>query len=368
MRLLFLSAMLLATSLTPAWAQNSDDSLPPVDVFPEIFPTVTPLPPKQPVSTPTPETSASPGPLPTAVPTAAPTAAPTNLPSPTPQPSANLSGKASLNFSFAKAQEGQPTRLTLSIKGPAAYPVKGKILYTEKDYDLSSLREVSVPFEIKNNQPLNLNLIFRSPGRKQVTLKTESARLATRNALVYANPFPATVFPVKNPGLSFDKNPANWLVLVNLYHSMQSQSAQRQYYQVIYKGQIVQRLLTSSATGDKLTPKGSFKLGVKAPAPRSTLYESVMPFWTTILVPGYSYEYGNHGLTGESYLYYLGTPASHGCLRLSNKDIKQNGEWLNIGGAKWVYNHVPVNTSIQIFEQAVQPFAFENYRMWNSQK
>ncbi len=358
MRLLLLTAMLL-TSLTPGvWAQTSDQNLPPVDVFPEIFPSVTPLPPKQPVSTPTPEPSTFPSLYPTLSPSSQPSA----------EPSAALTGKAKLRFSFAKAQEGQPTRLTLSVQGAAAYPVKGQILFSEKDYNLTSQHEASIPFEIKNKQPLNLDLIFHSPGRKKVTIKTESPRLATRNALVYVSPFPATIFPIENPGISFDKNPINWQVLVNLHHSLQSKAPQRQYYQVIYKEQIVQRLLTSSATGDKLTPKGQFKLGVKAAAPRSTLYESVMPFWTTIMIPGYSYEYGNHGLTGESYLYYLGTPASHGCLRLSNKHIKQNGEWLNIGGAKWVYNHVPVNTSIHIFQQALQPFAFENYQMWVSRK
>jgi lipoprotein-anchoring transpeptidase ErfK/SrfK len=122
--------------------------------------------------------------------------------------------------------------------------------------------------------------------------------------------------------------------------------------------------LTSGAAPGMVTPQGKFKLGPKMAAPRSTKYASLMPFWSTIRIPGYTFEYGNHGLVGESYLYRLGTPASHGCLRLSNKWIQTNGKRLNIGGAKWVYHHVPVGTPIHIFRRAVQPFAFESYSMW----
>jgi hypothetical protein len=46
--------------------------------------------------------------------------------------------------------------------------------------------------------------------------------------------------------------------------------------------------------------------------------------------------------------------------------VQEGGEWLNIGGAKWVFNHVPVGTAIQIFKKPVQPFVFQNYRMWLS--
>ena len=356
----FVLTSLLCVSL-PVLAQSDEDPILP-EMTPEYFPSVTPLPARSPSVRPQPE--ATPVPLPTVAPSFAPT-----LP-PSPRPTSPPMGKGTpkISFSLADTVEGQNTALRLQAMGAVrTFPVKGQIIFEDTDYQGQNKMTQKLSFTLTGVEPQRFNLRFRSPGKKVIRIETANPELPTRNVLAYVKPFPATIFP-RPVQRQWSRNPDDWSVLVNLHHDVRSGSAQRQYYQIMHKGELVQRLLTSSATADKLTPTGTFKLGVKAASPKSTLYESVMPFWTTILIPGYSYEYGNHGLTGESYLYYLGIPASHGCLRLSNKWVKEKNEWLNIGGAYWVYEHVPVGTSIQIFRQARQPFVFENYQMWVSKQ
>ncbi len=328
------------------------------DITPEYFPSVTPLPARSP----------SPPPVPTATPQPPvfPSVNPSMIPDPRmtrpPELIEKLNQKTELRFSVPSITEGQNFQLTLDPQGNVNYPIKGQVVYKDYDYKRHKEHEEKVAFTLTGPEPQKVELHFRTPGKKTFRIETENNVLPARNVLAYVKPFEATVFP-KPVQRDWSSSAKDWQVLVNLHHS----ASQRQYYQIIHKGEIVQRLLTSSATANKITPLGKFKLGIKAASPKSTLYESVMPFWTTIKIPGHSFEYGNHGLTGESYLYYLGRPASHGCLRLSNKYVKENGDWVNIGGAKWVYDHVPVGSSIQIFRQAVQPFAFENYRSWVAQ-
>lgn len=354
-----------AQTYTPAAETRESESF---ELETESFPMVTPLPPKAPLPLPSdepslePEPTPEPTPVPTATPTVKPSPKPTAKPTskPTASPTSRPQGKVDLSYSFPKAlTEGRRFKLRLELKGQVSYPVKGVARFEDMSWDYSKKTQEAVPFEIKGPGPQELSLLFRSPGRKVVRLEAAGQ---VRNAAVFAQPFTASVFPRPDNG-AYERDPDLWQVWVNLHHSL-GNAPQRQYYLVTYRGEIVQKLLTSSAAPGKLTPQGHFTLGVKIASPKSTLYDSVMPFWTTILIPGHSYEYGNHGLTGEAYLYSLGVPASHGCLRLSNKWVSRDGQWVNIGGAKWVYSHVPVGTKIHIFKKPMQPFAFENYSMW----
>lgn len=338
----FFLASVIFTSFTAAVGAEPIPS-PDLSDYPEIIPSTTPKPIQSPVPTPVPTVTATP---------------------------VAVKGLR-LMADFANPQEGQrnPVKIWLENAGgnlPAsAFPLKGELSYEDNGYDQLPLSRRKVPFEISSGGQVQIAALFKSPGRKDVKLSLNYPGVAPRNLRLYIQPFPASVFPKQVEVAGLSKNPADWRVWVNLHYA-QTGAAQRQYYLITYKDQIIERLLTSSAAPGKITPTGNFKLGPKIASPKSTLYESLMPFWTTILVPNFSFEYGNHGLVGESYLYLLGAPASHGCLRLSNKWVQSGGEWLNIGGAKWVFNHVPVGTAIQIFKKPVQPFVFQNYRMWLS--
>lgn len=346
-----LISVFLTSTHTPLLAQTiSPVPSPDITDFSEMIPS---LPPK-PIQSPT----------------------PTPWPSITPTPQTSISptpAKPQLQIETGEVIEGKRFLLRITLENadqiPAThFPLKGEISYTDKGYDQEALPPQTIPFELPTSGKTEVRLLFKSAGNHVLRISLKYPYEVKRNFKIFSKPFPATVFPVPVDTSKFQKKPEFWHVWVNLYHSMSASKPQRQYYLITYQDEIVQRLLTSSAAPGKTTPMGQFRLGPKIASPKSTLYESVMPFWTTILVPNFSFEYGNHGLIGESYLYLLGTPASHGCLRLSNKWIRQNGEWLNIGGAKWVFNHVPVGTPIHIFKKPVQPFVFENYQMWLSRK
>lgn len=312
---------------------------PAVEITPELFPTPTPPPLPQ-----APEESVTPEPVPS-VEAVAP----------------------SLEYEFPRLVEGRLALIKLYLKGQSLsvqYPVTGRLIFENGSYDHSKITTETVAFQISEVGSLTVPVIFRTSGKKTIRIETDLRQIAPRNVLAYVEPFEASIFPHVLAEKKWSKDPKDWHVWVNLYTDYRQEQSQRQYYMVTYKGEIMQKLLTSGAAPGRITPQGRFTLGTKMAAPHSTKYASLMPFWSTISVPGFSYEYGNHGLLGESYLYYLGMPASHGCLRLSNKWVKVNGKSLNIGGAKWVYSHVPVGTPIHIFRRVAQPFGFESYTMW----
>ena len=76
------------------------------------------------------------------------------------------------------------------------------------------------------------------------------------------------------------------------------------------------------------TPVMDTKVYVKLPCPVSAQYNAQMPYWLEITPGG---NYGIHALDlweNPYYLDYLGTPVSHGCIRLSPEN------------ARWLYKHV----------------------------
>jgi lipoprotein-anchoring transpeptidase ErfK/SrfK len=65
-----------------------------------------------------------------------------------------------------------------------------------------------------------------------------------------------------------------------------------------------------------------------------------MPHWSAITADG---QYGMHSLEGTSYLQYLGSVASHGCIRLSPED------------ATWLYDWVSIGTPVDIVDDYDEP-------------
>lgn len=338
----------------PAWGLDTLETPPPWGPSASVSPTPSTSPVVIPLPTPseTPSVSPSPSPLPSVSPSITPTAPPAKL---------------ELVYQFDKQlNEGHQTIVKVglvNVEQLAAdqFPLKGMIHFEELGYDLNK-HQREIPFQLDQTGRIGIPVVFQSPGKKTLKIQLNYKAIVSRHVGLYVMPFKATVFPLAVDTRYLEKKPQNWHIWVNLHHSMVPHQQQRQYYLITYKGTIVQKLLTSSAGTGHLTPQGKFKLGIKLEKPKSTRYESVMPFWTTINISGL--DYGNHGLEGDSYLYYLGLPASHGCLRLSNKIIHTNGQAQNIGGAKWVYSHVPVGTAVHIFEKPSPAFTFEDYRAW----
>jgi lipoprotein-anchoring transpeptidase ErfK/SrfK len=68
------------------------------------------------------------------------------------------------------------------------------------------------------------------------------------------------------------------------------------------------------------TPTGSYKIYNKHPSAYSRKYSATMTNWMALTPDG---AYGIHGLLGWSYYKLIGTPASHGCIRLKREDAKK---------------------------------------------
>lgn len=79
------------------------------------------------------------------------------------------------------------------------------------------------------------------------------------------------------------------------------------------------------------TPQGTFAINTKVPTAYSATYDLYMPNWMAFV----GSKYGIHGLPyrgswveGEN---HLGTPVSHGCVRLSWQDAETVYNWADIG-------------------------------------
>ena len=251
-------------------------------------------------------------------------------------------------------------------------PLFAYIKFIDMDYDYQKPVITYKPFVISyNNSESIIRLNSRSCGRKTIFCNTKTANAGTLN--IYIKPLKATIFPIdwakyKQPEQNTDK----WTILVNLFYS---EAKQRQYLQVIYNNRIVQRLLVSAAAPGLVTPEGDFTLGRKEYYPRSVKYGNTpMPFWNELHQNHVGGEIGIHGLEGDYYMYLLGRPASHGCIHTSRlpsveKDPVTGQEyWGDRGAAKWIFDRVPLDTKIHVFNKELPAFTFQDYAGYLKEK
>lgn len=108
---------------------------------------------------------------------------------------------------------------------------------------------------------------------------------------------------------------------------------------IFENGEVIDSFLISSGKRGMDTPKGEFKVSNKHPRPWSRKYGLYMPYWMAIVPSG---KFGIHELPewpggykeGQN---HLGTPVSHGCVRLG------------VGAAERVYNWAEIGTPIVIY-------------------
>jgi lipoprotein-anchoring transpeptidase ErfK/SrfK len=108
---------------------------------------------------------------------------------------------------------------------------------------------------------------------------------------------------------------------------------------IFESGKVLDAYVVSSGRRGMDTPKGSFKIENKALRPWSKTYGLFMPNWMAIVPSG---KFGIHELPewpggykeGEN---HLGTPVSHGCVRLG------------VGAAQRVFNWADIGTPVIIY-------------------
>lgn len=122
-----------------------------------------------------------------------------------------------------------------------------------------------------------------------------------------------------------------WSILVDL-------TQQRVY--VRQGDELLRTMVCSTGTVDKPTPRGKFRIQNRGEWFFSKKYQQGGKWWVSFLNWGeylfHSVPMDEQGRIIEEESRRLGQPASHGCVRLSLED------------AKWVFDHVPVGTPVEI--------------------
>ena len=94
------------------------------------------------------------------------------------------------------------------------------------------------------------------------------------------------------------------------------------------------------STGKKSTPtpKGTYVIKNKALRPLSISYHVYMPYWMGLSSPGIGiHDLPEWGVNKKEPVSTLGTPASHGCIRLASAPAKKMYEWAEVGTEVKIY-------------------------------
>ncbi|MEI6477535.1 MAG: L,D-transpeptidase family protein [bacterium] len=113
--------------------------------------------------------------------------------------------------------------------------------------------------------------------------------------------------------------------------------AQQKMYLVI-GNQLVKSYVVSSGKWSTPTPVGTYSIHSKSPRAYSARFGLYMPYWQNFL----DGEYGLHELPEWPSGYkegqnHLGTPVSHGCVRLGVGDAKEVYDWTEIGTPVYIH-------------------------------
>ena len=142
------------------------------------------------------------------------------------------------------------------------------------------------------------------------------------------------------PVIERDKNPITRLDEAKIYTQPQISngkyidiSLEHQNLVIFEDGKALDAFLISSGRKGFNTPMGTFKIENKSPRAWSKTYSLWMPDWMAFLPTG---QMGIHELPEWPGGYkepatHLGTPVSHGCIRLGVGPAKQVYDWAEIG-------------------------------------
>lgn len=103
---------------------------------------------------------------------------------------------------------------------------------------------------------------------------------------------------------------------------------EQRFYAFNSSGRLIFKYAVSSGRSGFGTPTGHFRIWYKATSTMSRKYKAMMYHWMAFTPSG---SHGFHGLAGRSYYNHLGSPASHGCVRLAREDAKEIYPYVRIG-------------------------------------
>lgn len=212
----------------------------------------------------------------------------------------------------------------------------GQVSFSDQEIE-SYLESITTWFNVssKNKIISSVDGAVLDEGREGVRLDTTASRDNIKNALKdrqkYARLEVATS-PINEEFYSPGNNPGKYpgrFIEINL-------SEQNLYR---FDGtSLVETHKVSTGKWSMPTPEGEYSINNKDPRAYSQRYELYMPYWMAFI----GSEYGIHELPewpdgtkeGES---HLGTPVSHGCVRLGRGDAQAVYDWVEIGTPVFIH-------------------------------
>lgn len=214
--------------------------------------------------------------------------------------------------------------------------LSGKITYSDGGID-AYLDSISSWFNVrgKNKVISTVDGGVLDEGREGIRLDTIVTRDNIKSALEQKKSYATlavTTSPIEEEFYSPGNNPGKYpgrFIEINLSE------------QNLYRFDGTFLVATHSVSTGKWsmpTPEGEYAINNKDPRAYSRKYELYMPYWMSFI----GSEYGIHELPewpdgtkeGES---HLGTPVSHGCVRLGRGDAQAVYDWVEIGTPVFIH-------------------------------
>lgn len=143
-----------------------------------------------------------------------------------------------------------------------------------------------------------------------------------KNLNVNADPKVLDSAPTKS-GLRSNNNEQDKKIVIHL---------KTQTMDMVEHGEVLNSFKISSGKRGMQTPTGTFKVLSKTPRAYSKTYGLYMPYWMAFTTRGHGIhelpEWPNGYKEGEN---HLGTPVSHGCVRLGVGPAKAMYDWAGLG-------------------------------------
>lgn len=214
--------------------------------------------------------------------------------------------------------------------------LNGKLTFSDEEIN-AYLESISSWFNVKSRNKVisKVDGAVLDEGREEVRLDIAKSAENIKEALASRNKYAklvTTTSPIKEEFFSPGNNPGKYpskFIEINL-------SEQNLYR---FEGEtLIQIHKVSTGKWSMPTPEGEFFINHKDPRAYSKRYELYMPYWMAFI----GSEYGIHELPewpdgtkeGES---HLGTPVSHGCVRLGRGDAQAVYDWTEIGTPVFIH-------------------------------
>ena len=214
--------------------------------------------------------------------------------------------------------------------------LSGQITFSDQEID-SYLESISSRFNVKGRNKIisSVDGAVLDEGREGVRLDAAKSRDNIKNALTNRQQYAileVTTSPIDEEFYSPGNNPGKYpgkFIEINLSE------------QNLYRFEGTNLIATHSVSTGKWsmpTPEGEYAINNKELRAYSQKYELYMPYWMSFIGSGYGIhelpEWADGAKEGES---HLGTPVSHGCVRLGRGDAQAVYDWAEIGTPVFIH-------------------------------